>query len=353
MADKNQQFRQNGDNGARPHGQDYREEEREEFRRAERTAERDLAGRRDEGYREGERDEQGRYYQRAMERSWRGDDEHMERLGRGPEFDRERTRRLRDRGYEGGVERDRQYDGDYTSRTGREEYEHAREGFRDFGVPSRGQGREVRDPYNTFNWSGGFEGRDDRVAGRSGTSYASDETSVPEEEWAAERRLFRPGRGRHRYEWEEEPLTARDVMTRSPRTVHPDAPLRDVAQIMHDENCGVVPVVRDDDRLVGLITDRDMVIRTFRHDSAWTQVKVRDVMTGDVEAVTPDEPIIDVVRLMGRKHIRRVPVVDRGDRLVGVVSMTDIAQKAEHDRTLQDAMVRVARRRSFWSKLWT
>ena len=72
-------------------------------------------------------------------------------------------------------------------------------------------------------------------------------------------------------------------------------------------------------------------------------------MTDDVSAVTEDEPLTSVLDLMGRKQIRRVPVVDRNDRLLGIISMADIAHRADYDEDLQDAFERISSRRSFWS----
>ncbi len=245
------------------------------------------------------------------------------------------------------------------------EYEHGRHGFRDFGTPSRSQGREVRSHYSDRD----FPGRDDRVAGRSGQSFHPEETGPthawrpPEEDWERahwrqvhrdERPRFFRTRGRHHEgQWEHESTTAEDVMTQNPKSVRVDATLRDVAQIMRDENCGVVPVVGNDRRLLGVITDRDMVLRTADNDRAWTQLNARDVMTDEVEAVTPEEPVREIIHLMAKKQVRRVPVVDRQDRLLGLISMVDIANRAEKDEELQDAMVQVSRRKSFWRKLWT
>ncbi|NMO14040.1 CBS domain-containing protein [Pyxidicoccus fallax] len=155
--------------------------------------------------------------------------------------------------------------------------------------------------------------------------------------------------GRRR--WQREPLTAREVMTRNVRTARLDSPVRDVAQIMKDEDCGVVPVVNERGSLVGIVTDRDLVIRGFTGGKTPDQLRVSDVMTDDVEAVTPDDNIHDVIALMGRKQIRRIPVVERDDRIVGIISMGDIANRADYDEELQEALDRVSSKRSFWSRL--
>ncbi|WP_164019065.1 CBS domain-containing protein [Pyxidicoccus trucidator] len=157
------------------------------------------------------------------------------------------------------------------------------------------------------------------------------------------------GTGRRR--WQREPLTAREVMTRSVRTARLDSPVRDVAQIMKDEDCGVVPIVNERGSLVGIVTDRDLVVRGFTGGKSPEQLRVSDVMTDDVEAVLPDENIHDVIALMGRKQIRRIPVVERDDRVVGIISMGDIANRADYDEELQEALDRVSSKRSFWSRL--
>lgn len=147
--------------------------------------------------------------------------------------------------------------------------------------------------------------------------------------------------------WQREPLAARDVMTRNPRTVTRGGTLRDAAVIMREENCGVVPVVDSLGRLQGILTDRDIVVRGITEDLRTSSVE--DVMTDEVSAVTEDEPLISILDLMGRRQIRRVPVVDRNDRLLGIISMADIATRADYDEDLQDAFLRISSRRSFWS----
>jgi CBS domain-containing protein len=155
--------------------------------------------------------------------------------------------------------------------------------------------------------------------------------------------------GRRR--WQREPLTAREIMTRNIKTVRRDSPLREVAQIMKDEDCGVVPIVDERGALLGLVTDRDLVIRAFTGGKTPDAVRVGDVMTDDIEAVTPEQTIHDIIELMGRRQVRRIPVVDRDDRLLGLISMGDIANRADYDEELQEALDRVSARRSFWSRM--
>jgi CBS domain-containing protein len=151
--------------------------------------------------------------------------------------------------------------------------------------------------------------------------------------------------------WRREPLVARELMTRHVKSAHLDSGLREVARIMKDEDCGIVPVVDERGRLQGVLTDRDIVIRTLAEGRPPDNMRARDVMTDDVEAVTPDEDIHSIIAMMGRRQVRRIPVVERDDRLVGIISMADIATRAHYDEELQEALDRISARRSFWSRL--
>lgn len=153
--------------------------------------------------------------------------------------------------------------------------------------------------------------------------------------------------------WQREPHTARDIMSSNVKSVSADTTLREVAQIMKDQDSGIVPVIDEDRRLLGVITDRDLVVRALATNKDPRDVRARDVMSSDIEAVTPDEEIRDVLDLMGDKQVRRVPVVDRDDRLLGIISIGDIATRADNDQELQDAFARISSRRSFWSRLWS
>ncbi|WNG41272.1 CBS domain-containing protein [Archangium violaceum] len=152
--------------------------------------------------------------------------------------------------------------------------------------------------------------------------------------------------------WKREPLTAREIMTRHVKGVHLDSSLREVARVMKEEDCGIVPVVDERGRLRGVLTDRDLVIRTLAEGRPPDNMVARDIMTDDVEAVTPDEDIHSIIALMGRRQVRRVPVVERDDRLAGIISMADIATRADYDEELQEALDRISARRSFWSRLY-
>jgi CBS domain-containing protein len=116
-----------------------------------------------------------------------------------------------------------------------------------------------------------------------------------------------------------------EVMTPNVCIANPDDSLKQVAELMAQQDIGFLPV-GDMDRLVGTITDRDIVVRGVAngHDAS---TKVRAVMTKDVKYCYDDQELDDVIQNMGDIQVRRLPVVDRDKRLVGVVSLADAALK--------------------------
>jgi len=129
-------------------------------------------------------------------------------------------------------------------------------------------------------------------------------------------------------------MNIRDVMTPNPRTVSPEDSLESAARIMRDEDTGVVPVV-EDGRPVGILTDRDIVIRGVAEGGSARAV--RDVVTGRVISVSPDATTREATELMSEHQIRRLPVVEN-DRLIGIVSLGDLAVKEAKDRRVGDTL---------------
>jgi CBS domain-containing protein len=119
-----------------------------------------------------------------------------------------------------------------------------------------------------------------------------------------------------------------DVMTGSPRCVTPETPVAEAAQLMESEDVGALPVL-DGDELAGMITDRDIVIRAIAKGKDPRGMPVREVLTREVVAVGADEDLSKALELMASNQVRRLPVVDEGNRLVGVVAQADLAREAK------------------------
>jgi CBS domain-containing protein len=120
----------------------------------------------------------------------------------------------------------------------------------------------------------------------------------------------------------------REVMTPRPHCATPDTPLSQVAEIMARDEVGAVPLVLDD-RLVGLVTDRDIVVRALAAGKDARGMPAREVASGDVVAVSPEHDLSEALQLMARYKVRRLPVIEDGDRLVGIVAQADVALEAK------------------------
>jgi CBS domain-containing protein len=124
-------------------------------------------------------------------------------------------------------------------------------------------------------------------------------------------------------------MQVRDVMTSEVSMVKPDTLLSEVAKRMRDEDIGAVPVA-DGDKLIGMVTDRDIVTRGIAETSDVSSIRARDVMSPKVLYCIEDEAVADVLINMRDEQIRRLPVVNREKRLVGVVSLGDLSQAETH-----------------------
>ena len=115
-----------------------------------------------------------------------------------------------------------------------------------------------------------------------------------------------------------------ELMTLDPQTVAPGDTLQSAAQQMDDLNVGVLPVC-EGDRLLGVLTDRDIVIRSTSAGQDPRTATVADAMTTNAHTVTEDAAVLDVLHIMEERQLRRVPVVDGAGKLVGIVSLGDLA----------------------------
>jgi CBS domain-containing protein len=138
-------------------------------------------------------------------------------------------------------------------------------------------------------------------------------------------------------------MNAKDIMTENVRCCTEDATLVDCARIMLEHDCGEVPVVDDmaGRKLVGVITDRDITIRAVAKGLDPVDTDVSEVMTDSPITARPDQDVEDLVMVMAKKQIRRIPVVDDDNCLVGIVSLADIARTSD-DHLVADAFADIS-----------
>src|ERR1041384_757897 len=181
-------------------------------------------------------------------------------------------------------------------------------------------------------------------------------------------------RDREHYGSDRSRLRCRDIMTRDLAVATRDTTLVEVARMMKQEDVGVIPVVEYDvptgngrsenpernyegrnyarGKLIGLITDRDIVIRAVADNKDCASVRAEDIMSVDIYTAKPNDRVVDVIRKMGNKQVRRIPVTNDNGYLVGNISMADLAVETQQDRELAAALEDISKGSSFWNRIF-
>jgi CBS domain-containing protein len=183
------------------------------------------------------------------------------------------------------------------------------------------------------------------------------------------------GRWRDReYGGERSRLRCRDIMTRELVVATRDSTVVEVSRMMKQEDVGVIPVVEYDapagngrsegsernyqdrnyarGKLIGLITDRDIVVRCVADNKDCASVRAEDIMSVDIYTAKPNDRVVDVIRKMGDKQVRRIPVCNDNDYLVGMISMADVATETRQDNELSEALEEISKGTSFWNRFF-
>lgn len=126
----------------------------------------------------------------------------------------------------------------------------------------------------------------------------------------------------------------RDAMTSNPRSIEPSTMVADAASLMKSEDVGSLPIV-DDDQLVGMVTDRDIVIRVVAEGKDPQSTTVGEIASRDLVTVDPEQDLDDALRLMAQHQVRRLPVAEEDGRLVGILAQADIAREGKDVQTGQ------------------
>ena len=124
-----------------------------------------------------------------------------------------------------------------------------------------------------------------------------------------------------------------EVMTERPRAVTAQMGVREAARLMDEEDVGSLPVVDEGERLIGIVTDRDVAVRVVGRGLDAEATVVGDVASRDVVALTPDDDLDDALRLMAKEQVRRVPIVVRENQLVGMLAQADVAHAGKEKAT--------------------
>jgi len=140
----------------------------------------------------------------------------------------------------------------------------------------------------------------------------------------------------------------REIMSSSVRTASREMSLADVARLMRDGDMGALPVV-EGERLVGIVTDRDIVVRAIAEGKDLS-TPIGDVMTTEIFSASPDDFVFEAIRLMGDKQVRRVPIINETGALVGIIAMADVALETEDEREIAETLEEISSGSAFWRK---
>lgn len=135
-------------------------------------------------------------------------------------------------------------------------------------------------------------------------------------------------------------LKVKDKMTKAVAYVDPNTSVVEAAQLMQKHNVGSIPVC--DQGVIGIVTDRDIVVRNVAHGKIPKDTKVQDVMTSQVTTVSPEMDVEEASKLMANQQIRRVPVVDN-NQIVGMLALGDIATDTRFDMEVSEALCEISK----------
>jgi CBS domain-containing protein len=169
-------------------------------------------------------------------------------------------------------------------------------------------------------------------------------------------------------------LRCRDIMTRDLAVATRDTTIPEIALMMKQEDTGVIPVVEYDvqagngrsegserkyegrnytrGKLTGLITDRDIVVRAVADNKDVASIRAEEIMSVDIHTARPNDRVVDVIRKMGDKQVRRIPVTNENGYLVGMISMADVAIETRQDHELNEALEEISKGSSFWNRIF-
>ena len=124
-------------------------------------------------------------------------------------------------------------------------------------------------------------------------------------------------------------MKVQEIMTPNAKAIWLTESLADAAKLMWENDCGVLPIIKDGRKVIGMITDRDICMGIAMRDTNPSSVSVEEVMTGQVQMVRPDDDVADALQIMQEHKIRRLPVVNVEGELEGILSMNDIVLNAK------------------------
>lgn len=132
------------------------------------------------------------------------------------------------------------------------------------------------------------------------------------------------------------------IMTKNIKACHPESSIKEAVQLMKQLNCGVIPVVDDDNVLLGIVTDRDIVMYTVLNDKEPELTFLREFMTTPVFTCNANDDLDTAIHKMIKHQVRRIPIVDNNHKLLGLISLGDVAVKAKEEHETFEALEHIS-----------
>lgn len=140
------------------------------------------------------------------------------------------------------------------------------------------------------------------------------------------------------------------IMARKVVSAELGSTVQEAASILRDADIGILPITDSEGKLVGVLTDRDIVVRAVADGLDVNATTVGEIMTTDLFTAAPDDFVFKAIRTMGEKQVRRIPIVEPGGKIVGILSMADIALEMEDEREIAEALEEISSGAAFWNK---
>ncbi|MEW6130864.1 MAG: CBS domain-containing protein [Acidobacteriota bacterium] len=229
------------------------------------------------------------------------------------------------------------YEGDDDYRNHRSSEDYRTQGYDERNLRERGR--------NFSHGNQGYSG--ERRFQNRGLDYPdrySAGSAYAQENYSDQESYFRQGATRSH-------LRCREIMTRNLTTCHKNTPVQEIARLMRTEDIGSIPVLDENGKLEGIVTDRDIIVSGLTGDKNDAEITAEDCMSRDLYTANQNDRIVDVIREMGDHQVRRIPVVDRRDRLVGIISMADVATQTNRDKELGESLEEISKPSSWFGRM--
>ena len=145
-------------------------------------------------------------------------------------------------------------------------------------------------------------------------------------------------------------LKCREIMSQNITSATAETNLQEAARLLRESDVGILPIVDENNKLIGLVTDRDIVVRAVAEGLDASETTVERIMTTETHTAQGDDFAFQAVRTMGEEKVRRIPIVDDNYLLVGMVSMADIVLEMEDEKEIAETLEEISSGAAFWSK---